>query len=114
MYSNSLSCKKMKKKIKTVGNKKVVILSGKITGLDAVMLHKTLEDFKKGKDKEIIVDLLEVEYMDSNCLGALLYSQILLNKYDKSLVLSAPHGFIENLFRNCSFDKIFKIIESYE
>lgn len=88
----------MKKKIKVVGDKKVIILSGEITGLDAIKLYKILEGFKKGEDEEILIDLKKVEYLDSNCLGALMYSQILLNKYNKKLVLSAPRGYIENLF----------------
>ena len=111
---NPSSCNKMKKKTKTASDKKVIILSGEITGLDAIKLYKTLDSFKKGKHKEIIVDLRKVEYMDSNCLGALIYSQTVLNKYDKKLALSAPHGFIENLFLDCYFDQVFEIRETYK
>lgn len=103
----------MKKKLKTIGKKKVLILSGEITGFDAIRLFQILEDFKKDKHKEFIVDLRNVEHMGSNCLGALAYSQIVLNKYNKKLVLSASYGYIKNLFRDCLFDQIFEIVESY-
>lgn len=100
-------------KRKTVGNKKVVIFSGEIIGLDAIRLFTILEEFNKEKYKEIIVDLRNVEYMDSNCLGALIYSQIVLNKNDKKLILSAPSDLVAKLFRDCSFDHVFEIVESY-
>ena len=103
----------MEKKLKTIGKKKVLILSGEITGFDAIRLFQILEDFKNDKHKEFIVDLRNVEHMDSNCLGALAYSQILLNKHNKKLVLSASYGYIKNLFRDCLFDQIFEIVESY-
>lgn len=104
----------MRRKTKTVGDRKVIILSGKVTGYDAIKIHKTLEELKKGKNKEVIIDLRKVEYMDSNCLGALMYSQIALNKYGKKIFLSAPQDFLAKLFRDCSYDKVFEIVETYE
>ena len=104
----------MNKKIKTDKIKKVVILYGELTGLDAIELFKILEKFNKEKREEIILDLSNVEYMDSNCLGALIYSQIVLNKNNKKLIISAPRELVATLFRDCSFDNVFEIIESYE
>ena len=104
----------MNKKIKTDKRKKVLILSGELTGLDAIELFKIMEKFNKENREEIIVDLKNVTYMDSNCMGALIYSQIVLNKNKKKLTLSAPREFVANLFRDCTLDHVFTIIESYE
>lgn len=101
-------------KTKTNGKKKVLILSDEISGLDSIKLSKTLESYKTSKYNEIIIDLNNVEYADSSCLGSLIYSQILLNKYNKKIILAAPQKYVSRIFRGCSFNEIFEIVESYE
>ena len=94
------------------GNKNLVILSGELVGVDSVRLSKALEQFKTSDFDEILVDLSEVKYMDSNCFGSLIYAQIVLNKSNKKIVLSAPKDVIKRIFRDCTFDQIFEIAES--
>lgn len=96
------------------GNKNRVILSGELVGVDSVKLSKTLEGFKESDCNEIVIDLSKVKYMDSNCFGSLIYAQILLNKNNKKIVLSAPKEIIKKIFRDCTFEQIFKIADSYE
>lgn len=95
-------------------NKDVIILSGELVGVDSVQLSKTLSQFKTSEFNEIIIDLRNVKYMDSNCFGSLIYSQILLKKNNKKVVLSAPKDIIKRIFRDCTFDQIFEITEAYE
>ena len=95
-------------------NKDVIILSGELVGVDSVQLSKTLAQFKTSEFNEIIIDLRNVKYMDSNCFGSLIYSQILLKKNNKKVVLSAPEDVIKRIFRDCTFDQIFEITEAYE
>ncbi len=101
-------------KTKTNGKKRVLILSDEISGLDSIKLSKTLESYKTSKYNEIIIDLSNVEYADSSCLGSLIYSQIVLNKYNKKIILAAPQKYISRIFRDFSFSEIFEIVESYE
>ena len=82
-------------------NKDVIILSGELVGVDSVQLSKTLAQFKTSEFNEIIIDLRNVKYMDSNCFGSLIYSQILLKKSNKKVVLSAPKDVIKRIFRDC-------------
>ena len=96
------------------GNKNLVILSGELVGVDSVRLSKALEQFKTSDFDEILVDLSEVKYMDSNCFGSLIYAQIVLNKSNKKIVLSAPKDVIKRIFRDCTFDQIFEIADSNE
>lgn len=95
-------------------NKDVIILSGELVGVDSVQLSETLAQFKTSEFNEIIIDLRNVKYMDSNCFGSLIYSQILLKKNNKKVVLSAPKDVIKRIFRDCTFDQIFEITEAYE
>lgn len=95
-------------------NKDVIILSGELVGVDSVQLSKTLSQFKTSECNEIIIDLRNVKYMDSNCFGSLIYSQILLKKSNKKVLLSAPKDVIKRIFRDCTFDQIFEITEAYE
>lgn len=95
-------------------NKDVIILSGDLVGVDSVQLSETLSQYKTSKCNEIIIDLRNVKYMDSNCFGSLIYSQILLKKNNKKVVLSAPKDTLKRVFRDCTFDQIFEIIEAFE
>jgi anti-anti-sigma factor len=104
----------MELKTKTNGKKKILILSDEVSGLDAIKLSKALESYKTGKCDEIIIDLSNVEYADSSCLGVLIYSQILLSKHNKKIILAAPQKYVSRIFRDFSFNEIFEIVESYE
>jgi anti-anti-sigma factor len=104
----------MKIDIKESENKNLVILSGELVGVDSHKLSTALEQFKTSNYDEIIVDLSDVKYMDSNCFGSLIYAQIVLNKSNKKIVLSAPKDVIKRIFRDCTFDQIFEIAESQE
>ena len=104
----------MQIEIKESQNKNLVILSGELVGVDSVRLSKAFEQFKTSDFDEIIVDLSDVKYMDSNCFGSLIYAQIVLNKSNKKIVLSAPKDVIKRIFRDCTFDQIFEIAESNE
>ena len=102
--------------IKTIirENKDVVILSGELVGVDSLQLSKTLAQYKTSECNEIIIDLRDVKYMDSNCFGSLIYSKILLERNNKKVVLSAPKDDLNRIFRDCTFDQIFETIEAYE
>ena len=104
----------MKKTTKIIGNKYLIKLSGEVKGLDSIALSDLLSACKEKDYEEIIIDLQKVIYMDSNSLGALVYGKILLDKYNIKITLSADKKNIDKLFHECSLEKIFSIVESYE
>ena len=104
----------MRIKTKTLGNKAVIILSGEVVGFDSIKLSKVFRSYQARLYEEIIIDLRKVTFMDSNCLGALIYTQFLLEKYKKRIVLAAKTEYVKELFRDCAFDKVFEIVETYE
>ena len=82
------------------GSKAVIYLSGKISGAESIQLSKTLQNYRLTDYREIVVDFSNVEFIDSNSLGGLIYSQLLLKKYNKRIVLSATNDLIRELFQN--------------
>ncbi len=96
------------------GRKAVICLSGKITGAESIRLSKTLQNYRLTDYDEVVIDFSNVEVIDSNGLGGLIYSQLLLEKYDKRIVLSAPNSVLRELFSDCNLDQTFKILEPRE
>ncbi len=96
------------------GSKAVICLSGKISGAESIQLSKTLRNYRLTDYNEVVVDFSNVEFIDSNGLGGLIYSQLLLRKYNKKIVLSAPNDLIRELFKDCNFDQTFEILEPCE
>lgn len=102
--------------IETATNKKrkFVILSERITFNDSLTLSKTMEEYLNSKYKEIIVDLHKVEYIDSNGLGSLIRSQIMLKRNNKKIVLVGPQKCVKRIFRDFAMNNMFEIVESYD
>ena len=96
------------------GNKVVICLSGKIFGAESIQLSKILQNYRLTDYQEVVIDLSNVEFIDSNGLGGLIYSQVLLKKYNKRIVLSSPNELVQELFRDCNIQEIFEILEPCE
>lgn len=96
-----------------VDEKKIVLLSGKLYGIEAIKLLKTLQSYKEAECEDIVLDLCNVEFVDSTFMEGLIYSQILLKKHNKTLILCAPYSHVSQLLREISFDNLFEIIDSY-
>ncbi len=95
-------------------NKNAVIsITGSVTGQDSVKLSKILRTYKESDCSRIIIDLKEVDQIDSNVLGGLIYHQLLLKKHNKKMVLLAPNDHLKELFAECSFEEVFEIIDEY-
>jgi len=87
---------------------------GKITGQYSVQLTRILTRLKTGKFENIVLDLSNVDFIDSPGLGALVYTQLLLNKVNKKIILSSLHEDIKYLFEDFALNKHFQIVSSYE
>jgi len=102
----------MKIKIKEDRNNIFVRVSGDIYSVNGIKLSKTLENLQASKYEKIIVDLSNVGYIDSCGIGGLIYSQKILQKHNKKIVLSAPLDYIRILFRDCAVEKAFEVISN--
>ena len=74
-------------------------------------------DFKKAHDealqtnglKEIVVDLTQVEYMDSSALGMLLLLREKADKFNVGVSLRSCEGFARQILEVANFQNIFAI-----
>jgi anti-sigma B factor antagonist len=58
--------------VRTVGDVRVIDWSGKITlGEETIALRKTVRDIVTGGDKKIVLNLADVNYIDSSGVGEL-------------------------------------------
>lgn len=99
---------------KIKGDTILLQISGPVKGIHSAKLSEILSTFRNLKYDQIVIDLSKVDYIDSPGLGGLIYAQLLLNKNNKKIVLAAPHEVIQYLFRNCSLDKKFDIVDSFD
>jgi anti-anti-sigma factor len=91
---------------------RTVTLCGQIVGLAAVQACKDLEELKDTECSRVVVDLRQVTYMDSCGLGGLMYIKHVLEKQGKKLVLKAPGAKVKELFRDCSIEGAWEIVEA--
>ncbi|MBN2031532.1 STAS domain-containing protein [bacterium] len=95
-----------------VGNIIVVrIQETKLTSHEAPEMKTALLGLIIGEGKQFILNLKEVEYMDSTGLGAFLFGIRQAEHYDKDLVFCAIQPRIQNLIRIAQLDHV---IESYD
>lgn len=96
---------------KEVGNVAIVKVSGRIENVNAVNLCKLLEGFNDTNVSQVVLNISEVEFIDSSGLGGLIYSNQILKKKNKTLALAGMIDTIKDLFRDCSFAEKFEIVD---
>lgn len=83
--------------------------------------HETADEFKDellslfGQyHKKIVLNLEQVEYIDSSFLGALVSVLKHLISYNSDIILTGMHKDVANLFKLIRLDKVFKIYKSLD
>jgi len=84
MSEDSFSCE-----VTQTGTETVVYVRGEIDMATAAQLRDAIEPHM-GPEQVIVLDLSEVEFMDSSCLTVLLEAQTTLTKDGGSLLLRNP------------------------
>jgi anti-sigma B factor antagonist len=95
----------------------VVILQpkGKIMGgPDATLLHDKLHDYIKQSKKEVVIDLAEVDWMNSTGLGILISGLTTLRNNQGDLKLANVTGKIESLLTITKLITVFETFDSVE
>lgn len=95
----------------TIVDKKIVIkLEGSLYVEDALLLRtKALEYFAKGH-KNFLIDLSQVDYIDSSGLGVLVALQKRALEQQGVLQLHGLSGVVKELFELTRLNKIFEIV----
>ncbi len=80
-------------------------LKGKFTFTD----NNTFLSFFEKNYNTIIIDLAEIDFIDSAALGVLLLTRDKCNKASIKLVLRNPVGQVQQMFKISKFNELFNI-----
>ncbi len=81
----------------------------RLTSSDLSAFRELLSDIKKSTSKAVVLDLGDLDWIDSAGLGMLILAKELAEKEDLELILRAPRGHVKSLLELGRFDKIFNI-----
>jgi len=106
--------------IKTRKDKNIPILSvsGRLISVDSEKFQKKLEAFCKKYPSLVVIDISEVNFIDSFGLGTLVHHHTQIQKAGgKLFVLNTntdPNTYIQRLFSMTGLNRIFTIVDSLE
>jgi len=104
-------------KLSTRDENGVVVLEpkGKIMGgPDATLMYDKLHDFIKQNKKQVVIDLAEVDWMNSTGLGILISGLTTLRNNNGELKLANVTGKIESLLTITKLITVFETFNSVE
>ncbi|TAL33001.1 MAG: anti-sigma factor antagonist [Spirochaetes bacterium] len=99
---------------KDLGEHKIVLVSGEVDLYNVSDLKKALFSITDGKHMSVIVDLKNVNYMDSSGIGALVAGQKKMKAHNGKFALINIHDDVLNILKLATLDKFFKIYEDEE
>jgi anti-sigma B factor antagonist len=95
---------------RTIDNKLPVIeLEGEVDVYTAPQLKQQMINLLESGNKQMMIDLTKVEYLDSTALGVLIGGLKRMREMDGNMVLVCPSARIRRVFEITGLDKIFDI-----
>jgi HptB-dependent secretion and biofilm anti anti-sigma factor len=88
-----------------------VALSGQLTFPDHANFRVVADTLLKSAATPLVIDLSELEFIDSAGLGMLLIVRSEAERVDRAVRLRAPHGQVKRIFDLSKFDSLFGIDE---
>lgn len=95
-----------------IGEHKVIEVSGEVDLYNVSELKKALFSITDGKHNSVIVDMKNVNYMDSSGIGALVAGQKKMRAHNGKFALMNIHEDVLNILKLATLDKFFKIYET--
>ncbi len=94
----------------------ILAVSGRLISVDSEKFQKKLESFCKKNPEKSIIDISEVNFIDSFGLGTLVHHHTQIEKTGgKFTILNSntdPNTYIQRLFSMTGLNRIFKIANS--
>ena len=84
-------------------------ISDKLTSSDLSSFRELLSEIKQSTCKAIVLDLGNLDWIDSAGLGMLILAKELAQKEEMELVVRSPRGHVKSLLELGRFEKIFNI-----
>ncbi len=91
-------------------NARVIRMEGSLSGATVKDMVAQVESALRSTHSRVVIDLSKVKYVDSLCIGQLMYLDGKAKKLGKPLVLACPPGQVLDLFRDASLDSLFEIV----
>ncbi|MBD3322881.1 MAG: anti-sigma factor antagonist [Chitinivibrionales bacterium] len=97
------------------GNEKsrIIHANGDITSPAVPDLSQMVEEFSESEYRRLIIDLTQVNFVDSYGLGSFVYYHSMLSEKGKTL-LFAVHETLKEILTNCNLDKVLNIVDPLE
>jgi len=89
---------------------KILYLRGKITALSGVELNKKLHKIFDDLNYNVIIDISNVEYMDSKGMAMLLTLAKTIERNNGKLLLTRPSEFVKDLLDLTNLTSFFSIV----
>jgi len=99
---------------RTVAGHKVLEVGGEIDVYTAPQLREHLIALVEGGDRQVVVDLGRVEFLDSTGLGVLVGALKRLRSVDGELSLVCAQERLLKIFRITGLDRVFTLYESVD
>ncbi|PKL37158.1 MAG: anti-sigma factor antagonist [Spirochaetae bacterium HGW-Spirochaetae-1] len=97
---------------KELGEHKIILVSGEVDLYNVSELKKALFSITDGKFTSVVVDMANVNYMDSSGIGALVAGQKKMKAHNGKFALMNIHDDVLNILKLATLDKFFKIYDT--
>jgi anti-sigma B factor antagonist len=102
----------MEIEFKDHGEHKIIKVSGEVDLYNVSELKKALFSITDGKFQSVVVDMKNVNYMDSSGIGALVAGQKKMKAHNGKFALINIHDDVLNILKLATLDKFFKIFDT--
>ena len=89
-----------------------VRLHGELDLHTAPLLTDTLDDIVRVTEGALVIDLVDVDFLDSSTIAVLLHTRALLAREGRDLVLVCPDGPIRRVFELTGVSDLFALFGS--
>lgn len=98
--------------IKDHGEHKIVNINGEVDLYNVSELKKILFSVTDGASASVVVNMKNVNYMDSSGIGALVAGQKKMKAHNGKFALMNIHDDVLNILKLATLDKFFKIYDT--
>lgn len=89
-------------------------IDGRISGEDAIKISRKLEDFAGEPFRDIIIDLGNIDFIDSNWLGVFAHCLRVYKERRKRVIFVAKSEFVKKLLIRSNIHRIATLVSSFE
>ncbi len=96
------------------GGYKIIEVTGEVDLYNVSELKKALFSITDGNYKSVVVDMKNVNYMDSSGIGALVAGQKKMKAHAGNFAIMNLHEDVLNILKLATLDRFFKIYDTEE